>query len=515
MAIKTTPQPTAEIPSTKSLDGQADVAQRKNRNLPSRGRFLPNVLLLTIFAVVILSVALSLLRGRDAAILDSKLTYTIVRGDLRVTVIEQGTLESSDNTEIKCKVRGQNTVIWVIDNGTQVQPGDELVRLDTLAIEDAINERSKYAHWSRSAAEGSKAEVARATLAIDEYKEGRYISQRMTLEKDLAIAESNLRTAQNMLAHSQQMAERGYVSELEVEQQKFSVQQAELTLDVTRTDIDVLKRFTKQMELETLRGDLNAVTATHAANVERAELDLTRRDQALEELEYCVVKADKSGMVIYPSAAAWKDSPDIAEGATVHKDQVLLLMPDLSRMQVKVGVHESIADRVHLGLPAKVTLPDFELDAAVSSVATVARPAGWWTGNVVKYDTIVQLPSVAGLRPGMSAEVEIVLAEHKNVVKIPVSAVLETEDATLCWVKTTTGTQRRVLILGDSNDVFIVVEDGLKEGDEVILNPAAVVEEARIEALKTLDKAQSDEASDPEEEELNDGEFNADPNALD
>ena len=146
------------------------------------------------------------------------LTHTITRGDLIVTVTEQGTLESSENTEIKCKVRGQSTVIWVIEGGTEVEPGDELVRLDTLALEDAIAERTKYAHLTRSGAERARADVARAKLAIPEYLEGRYRSQLMTLEKDLAIAESNLRTAQNMLAHAEMMAERGYVSELEVEE---------------------------------------------------------------------------------------------------------------------------------------------------------------------------------------------------------------------------------------------------------------------------------------------------------
>jgi len=44
-----------------------------------------------------------------------ELTHKITRGDPIVTVTEQGTLESSDNTEIKCKVRGQNTIIWVIE----------------------------------------------------------------------------------------------------------------------------------------------------------------------------------------------------------------------------------------------------------------------------------------------------------------------------------------------------------------------------------------------------------------
>ena len=92
----------------------------------------------------------------------------------------------------------------------------------------------------------------------------------------------------------------------------------------------------------------------------------------------------------------------------------------------------------------------------------------------------------------MSAEVEVIIARHEDVLTIPVAAVLETEEATLCWIKTAGGIQRRVLELGDSNDVFIVVKDGLKEGDEVVLNPVAYVKEAQDEALKTIDETQSD-----------------------
>jgi len=235
------------------------------------------VLAIGAFAVLALAAVLMPHTGSSREI-GPELTHTITRGDLIVTVTEQGTLESVDNAEIKCKVRGHNTIIWVIEAGVEVDPGDELVKLDTLAIEDAIAERSKYAHWSRSAAERSTADVRRAELAIPEYLEGRYISQLMTLEKDLAIAESNLRTAQNMLAHSEMLAERGYVSGLQLQESRFAVTQAELNVDVKKIQIDVLKRFTKAMELETLKGNLNAARARHAANVERAQMDAERRD---------------------------------------------------------------------------------------------------------------------------------------------------------------------------------------------------------------------------------------------
>jgi multidrug efflux pump subunit AcrA (membrane-fusion protein) len=292
-----------------------------------------------------------------------------------------------------------------------------------------------------------------------------------------------------MLAHAEMMAERGYVSELAVEEKTFAVTQAKLNLEVTNTEIDVLTRFTKEMELKTLEGDLNAAEARHAAEEERAKMDAIRRDLAKEELGYCVIKAERSGVVIHPSAARWKNAPEIEEGATVHKDQVLLLMPDLSRMQVKVGIHESIVDRIKPGLAARITLPDKTLDGEVSSVAPITRPAGWWTGNVVKYDTIIELPSVEGLKPGMSAEVEVILARHEDVLTIPVAAVVETAEGDFCWVKTAEGTKRRSLGLGDTDDQFIVVKAGLKEGDEAVLNPLASIEEAQTEVLKPLDEA--------------------------
>ncbi|MEM7561364.1 MAG: hypothetical protein AAF394_19740, partial [Planctomycetota bacterium] len=147
---------------------------------------------------------------------------------------------------------------------------------------------------------------------------------------------------------------------------------------------------------------------------------------------------------------------------------------------------------------AKVTLPELKLEAAVSEIASVAQPAGWWTGNVVKYDTWIELPPEPNLRPGMSAEVEIILAEYTDVITIPVAAVIETETESLCWIQTETGPERRNLKLGDSNDVYLVVESGVQEGEQVILNPRSFVEEAKNEVLKTIDET-TQEDSQPEE----------------
>jgi len=419
------------------------------------------------------------------------LTYTIARGDLLVTITEQGTLESSNNTEVKCKVRGFSTVTWVVPTGTVVTPGDELVKLDTLVVEEQFSLTKTNSHIATATLEESKANVAKANIKIKAYEEGGYLLQMQELEKDLAAKKRNLRTAKNMLARSEKLFRQGYVTDLEARGNAFTVTQAELELKVIETEIDVLREFTQEMELVTMKGNLTASLSKLEADKAGLAMEEKRRDRAEVELEDCVIKAKRGGLVIYPSAAAWKRTPDITEGATVRKDQVLLLMPDLSKMQVKVGVHESIIDRVQPGLKARVTLPDRALEAKVTSVASVTRPAGWWTGNVVKYDTIVELPANEGLKPGMSAEVEIVMAVHKDVLSIPVAAVVETEKGDFCWVKTAEGAEKRVLKLGDSNDVFIVVNAGLAEGDKVVLNPTAIIEEAKADALAATSENES------------------------
>ena len=293
----------------------------------------------------------------------------------------------------------------------------------------------------------------------------------MTLEKNLAVAQSQLTTAQNMLDYVQQMSKSGYLNEVEIEEKKFAVDQAKLDVDLKQTQIDVLKEYTQAEQMQTLKGRLASTKATHEANVERAEADASRRDRALEELPHCVVTAERAGLVIHPNAARWRNAPEIAEGSTVHKDQVLLLMPDLSKMQVKVGIKEAMVDRVTKGQQAIVTLAEQHLDGSVSSVASVTRPAGWWTGNEVRYDTLIEVPANRSLRPGMSAEVELVIATYQDVLTIPVAAIVESDGNHFCWVTTSTGTTRRRLTLGDTNDVFTIVTQGLQEGDEVLLNP--------------------------------------------
>jgi HlyD family secretion protein len=414
------------------------------------------------------------------------LTHKVLRGDLRVTLTEQGVLTSTDNTEIKCKVRGRNTVTWVIPSGSMVEKGDVLVRLDTKIIEESLSLQKTNVFEATATLAETETNLASINLSIAAYESGNFLERLNNKQTQVVIAESNYASAKKLYGHSKLLFRRGFVTELELESNAFTVTQADLELKVRKTELFVLKEYTKALELEEMRGNLDATESKIAADQAGLQMDIARRNRASVELENCIIVAPKSGLVIYPRAAAWKDTPDVAEGVAVSHDQVLLIMPVLETMQVQIGIHEAVIDEIRLGLPATITLPNHVLEAKVSDVASIAKPMGAWSANVVKYDTIIELPQTAGLKPGMSAGVEILIATHKDALSVPVSSVVDTSAGPFCWISTSNGPKKQQVILGDSNDIFVVVVQGIKAGDQIFLHPLSDIEEAQDDVGKFL-----------------------------
>ena len=410
--------------------------------------------------------------GQDDIVHKHHLTHTVARVPLTVSLKEQGTLESSENVEIICKVRGENIITSVVENGAYVKEGDVILTLDSLYIDEQISERSKYAHWSRSGAEHWRAPANYRQLKVAEYLEGRYVTQVMSKELERVLKESALLADNKMLAFNMQQFEKGYVSKDYVDQIRRQIDKNVVDLDLLNTDLKVLKEHTKKSEMARLEGELKVAQAQFEASDERAEADASRRDRAVEEKAFCTILAPKDGLVIHPRAASWKWAPDIVIGGSVYKEQVLLLMPDLDQMQVKIGVEEEVIDNIWVGMKTIVTLPGREpFDAKVSEVADIARPPIIGSGDVVRYDVIVALPKLEDLKPGTSAKLEIVMNELEEVLTIPVAATVEIDEQTYCWVETKTGVEQRLLETKVGDDVFVVVTNGVHVGEKIVMNP--------------------------------------------
>ena len=439
--------------------------------------------ILLVFGIVAGAVAFTG-RGRETANPGLTLTHVVSRSSLEVTVTENGTVESSNNKEIKCMVKGGSTVLWVIETGTIVEPNDVLVRLDQSQIEDNI--LAQQITYENALANKITAEsnVAVAETSIIEYLQGTYVEERQTIEKEIFDAKQAVAQASLKLESAERLVAKGALKSLQLEREHFELESAQKALQVKETMLETLDKYKKEKEQQTLTSNLRAAQAQLASFEASLQLEKTRLDREKEQLKNCTITADVGGMVIFPSMAEWKETPDIEEGAVVREQQTLLMIPDVSKMQVKVGIHESKVDRIRVGMPARIELQGLVLQGEVAEIAEVTRPAGWWTGNLVKYDTIIRLPEHKGLKPGMSAVVDVVLARHEDVLTIPVAAVLEAGSKHFCWVRTGTSFEKRAIELGDTNNEFNVVLAGLTDGEEVALNPTAFIEEAKQQALE-------------------------------
>ena len=160
--------------------------------------------------------------------------------------------------------------------------------------------------------------------------------------------------------------------------------------------------------------------------------------------------------------------------------QHLFKLPDLNQMQVKVRVHESKVKKIKVGQKAEIRVdayPNQVLHGTVKTVATLADSEGIWSrGNVKEYETMVDiadLPAEAGLKPGMTAEVSIKVNHLSDVLLVPVQAVTERQGQHFVYAQEPQGVVRREVTVGETNEQFVEIKEGLEEDERVCLDARA------------------------------------------
>jgi multidrug efflux pump subunit AcrA (membrane-fusion protein) len=143
---------------------------------------------------------------------------------------------------------------------------------------------------------------------------------------------------------------------------------------------------------------------------------------------------------------------------------------------------------------ARISVQDRDLGGVVTQVANQADPWSLYSNNARDYATIVKIDGKQhDLKPGMTAEVEIVVADLQGVLSAPVQAVIEEDDKNYCYVMTVDGLERRRVTLGLEGSTGVEVCAGLAENDEVLLDPRS----SEIVALAGDEIPTVEEAADP------------------
>lgn len=405
--------------------------------------------------------------------------YTVRRETLRITVTEDGNLESAENTEVKCEIPGGSTILWIIDEGEKVKAGEKLVELDQSAIEDARDQQKGVVDEAKAAKVQAEQNLKAAEIGITEYRDGTFKQEEQIAMANIEIAKENEATAQNLLEHSLKMLRKGFATPLQVKSDKFAVRRSELELAAAETALNVLQEFTKKKTLTELQATADAAAALKHSKEEALKLEDKKLSRLENKLDKAVIYAPKDGMVIYANERSRYSSVTIELHSAVKEGQAIIRLPDLTNMNAKVLVNESKIELLKMDSDANLKIGERSFRGKVTAIANQPE-RGSWGSDIKEYATTVSIDGNAtGLKPGMTAEVEVLVNEFPDTLTVPVSAVVEQRGQYFCWVKSANGPERRPLVVAGTNDRKMAITDGVKEGDRVILNPRATVPEAR------------------------------------
>ncbi len=466
---------------------------------------------------------------------ESLVFHTVRRGELEITVVERGNLESQSNLEIICEVDdvrrdGINgtPLIWIIENGKQVKKGDLLVELDSAPIQERLDDqileteqaRERYMlaratydnQVTQNATNKAEAELKvrlaelELQMFVDE-ESGTHIleveaikRQIDDLNNEILAAEASLELKKNDKQGIEKLFRLGYAGKSELDKARLDFLQAEsqyaAKINRMRTQLATLKKketYERQMQLLQLQGrvdtakrNLEQVILNNEARLTQARASLETREELWkkekelleryqDQLQKCKIYAPQDGMVAYASSR----NETIRPGLPVRARQHILSLPDLNKMQVVTSIHESVLDQVHPGLKATVRVdafPDNVYEGTVKQVAVLPDQTGWYNSDTKAYRTTVVIDEkVENLKPGMTAVVEIHVQHLENVLTVPVQAIVPDGKRTYCYVCDEQGKiGRKEVALGPTNDRIVQVARGLREGDRVILNPNAL-----------------------------------------
>jgi HlyD family secretion protein len=401
----------------------------------------------------------------------------VTREDLDTTLLAGGDLQPVKQTSITCQVEDitdsdGTMILTVIKNGSLVKKGDELCRLDCAGIEALAREEEILVNQARALYTKASLELETAAIALREYQEGLVTQSTKEFQARIALGRSDTQRQIDRVAWAESMVGKGYlaVGQLFSERQTLARMQHELTK--VEGEFRVFERFQVAKEIHALRCQVQTAENTKHLEVDRLKFEEDELAYLRKQIENCTVRAPQDGVVVYANRNRWWSQP-LEPGTPVYEGQSLFLIPDLSRMEVNVSVHESMGPRVRAGMKAKVRIasqPDRVIAGTVAAIEMLSTP-NWkeWDENVRHFLARVKLDvTPPSALPFMSATVEFDTGHVSNALVIPAEAVAVIDRQQSCYVVTNDGLERRPIQTRRATRDLVEVTVGLHEGDRVV-----------------------------------------------
>ncbi len=354
-------------------------------------------------------------------------TTSVLKGEFLIALNENGTVSATRAVTLSApRIRGLQ-ITWLAPEGITVNEGDVIIKFDA--------------------------------------------TQQMA---DLAEHESTLKIKNTALVRANQ---------------EYTIQEKQLKLDLekSRRNYDEKKHEAPRvaeearMELELAELNFQAKLDQLTSDVEKADVEVDRAQDkvnlANHELSQLTMKAPIPGLVVY--LEIWKGGKmdKVQEGDSPWPGQGLIDIPDLGDMMVETTVSEIDANKVDSGQEVVVSLdaiPDIEFTGLVTKKSTLARRKE--SGSRINvFDVEVKIiEKDERLKPGISASCRIVIERLQDIVSVPIEAVFEKEGNTLVYLE---NKKKREVTVGQRNDMYIVIIDGLDGNEEICLSDPTLEEQ--------------------------------------
>lgn len=327
-------------------------------------------------------------------------------------------------------------------------------------------------------------------------------------ESQMELAAEELLRAEERVRWSQKLYENEYVSRNELTADELSVTRRTTKLEAVTEELRLFKRYAVRKRAEQrysdcveLARELERVEARARSRLAQAEaqlrsaeaayeLEKERLEKVREKIEKCTIRASKPGQVIYGSRSdpIWYRTGDSAlrPGAGIEENRTIIRIPDPSTLGALVNIPETDIQKVEVGQPARISLaaaPGTVLAGRVAKISPMASAEQAWINPEAKvYETEVALAEMPEhFIPGMSATVEIIVAELEDVLYVPTQAVTQYKGRSICWVKGPEGPEPCMIETGHCSDLFIEIKSGVRAGEKVYLAPPREMDEGLIE----------------------------------
>lgn len=465
----------------------------------------------------------------------------VLRGDLVISVLQSGELEAKSSRDILNEAYQQAKITEIVDDGAVVTNGQLLFELESSELmERYLDQQSDVAQAEASLKlsleeleiqklknatdlEDARLKIELAQLDLKKYDEVEYAQMVEKAESDIMLAEEELKRARSDLEGTQELYDKGYSNKNDLESDRLAVQRKEVEVRNKRADLQILTEYThvkRQKELENAvvnaEAELTRLEKRIAADVKSKEADIASKKTRLEiernqlatrEEQFINTKvyADFTGQVFYPKPQRFGSTRTIEEGATVDFRQAILSYPDLSAWDLKVGVPEAMIDKVSVGQQAVATLdavPGLVLGGNVRKISAVPDNQHWTSAGVKTYTIMIDVDPVQNsqLKPGMSATVEIITDQLRDVLYVPIQAVVSSEGNHYVYVVKRGKKQLRKVTIGKYNTQYIRIIQGLEEGEELMLYAEVELEsDAKLKTSPMSEAGRQQESGGKEE----------------